>query len=176
MLSQRTQIILGPPGTGKTSTLLGLLEEELERGTSPEHIGFFTFTKQAVQEGKTRAMARFEITNGQLPYFRTLHSLCFFQLGLSKDSVMSSSHIFDLNEKLNLRLTGSINSEEGHTSSISKDDRLLFIENLSRMRQLTLTEQWHESDEAVGWFELERFSKGLRLFKEDRLRTCCNCS
>ncbi len=169
MLSSRVQVILGPPGTGKTSTLLGLLEEELERGTAPEHIGFFTFTKQAVQEGKSRAMASFEISNLQLPYFRTLHSLCFLQLGLSKESVMGSSHIHDLNEKLNLRLTGSINSEEGHVSSVSKDDRLLFIENLSRMRQTTLTEQWHDSDEAVGWFELERFSKGLKLFKDDRL-------
>ena len=45
MLSSDTQIILGPPGTGKTSTLLGLLEEELDRGTCPEDIGFFTFTK-----------------------------------------------------------------------------------------------------------------------------------
>ena len=37
-LSARAQVILGPPGTGKTSTLLGLLEEELERGTEPERI------------------------------------------------------------------------------------------------------------------------------------------
>ena len=46
-LKSDAQIILGPPGTGKTSTLLGLLEEELDRGTCPEDIGFFTFTKQA---------------------------------------------------------------------------------------------------------------------------------
>ncbi len=169
MLKSDAQIILGPPGTGKTSTLLGLLEEELDRGTCPEDIGFFTFTKQAVQEGKTRAMSRFAITNGQLPYFRTLHSLCFFQLGLSKDSVMSSRDIGDLNQKLNLRLTGSVSSEEGHISSISKDDRLLFIENLARMRQVNLETQWHDSDDVVGWFELERFANGLRLFKDDRL-------
>ena len=168
-LKAGAQIILGPPGTGKTSTLLGLLEEELDRGTCPEDIGFFTFTKQAVQEGKSRAMSRFSITKTQLPYFRTLHSLCFFQLGLSKDSVMGSRDIGELNQKLNLRLTGSVNSEEGHISSISKDDKLLFIENLSRMRQISLESQWHDADDAVGWFELERFSNGLKLFKKDRL-------
>ena len=108
-LKAGAQIILGPPGTGKTSTLLGLLEEELDRGTCPEDIGFFTFTKQAVQEGKSRAMSRFSITKTQLPYFRTLHSLCFFQLGLSKDSVMGSRDIGELNQKLNLRLTRSVN-------------------------------------------------------------------
>ena len=169
MLTQRAQIILGPPGTGKTSTLLGLLEEELDKGTDPEDIGFFTFTKQAVQEGKSRAMSKFSVTNNQLRYFRTLHSLCFYQLSLSKGSVMSSSDIYDLNEKLNLRLKGAVNTEEGHISGISKDDRLLFIENLSRMRQVSLETQWHDSDDAVGWFELERFANGLKLFKQDRL-------
>ena len=119
MLKSNAQIILGPPGTGKTSTLLGLLEEELDRGTCPEDIGFFTFTKQAVQEGKSRAMSRFGITNNQLPFFRTLHSLCFFQLGLSKDSVMGARDLNDLNQKLNLRLTGSISSDDGHVSGIS---------------------------------------------------------
>mgnify|MGYP003132919564 FL=1 len=169
MLKSDAQIILGPPGTGKTSTLLGLLEEELDRGTCPEDIGFFTFTKQAVQEGKSRAMSRFGITNNQLPFFRTLHSLCFFQLGLSKDSVMNGRDFNDLNQKLNLRLTGSISSDDGHVSGISKDDRLMFIENLARMRQISLESQWHDSDDVVGWFELERFANGLRLFKNDRL-------
>ena len=169
MLSSRAQVILGPPGTGKTSTLLGLLEEELERGTEPERIGFFTFTKQAVQEGKTRAISRFEINKNQLPYFRTLHSLCFLQLGLTKESVLGGSDLHDLNEKLNLRLSGSGTSDEGHISGISKDDRLLFIENLARMRQTSLENQWQEVDDAVGWFELERFATGLKLFKQDRL-------
>jgi len=169
VLSSKAQIILGPPGTGKTSTLLGLLEEELERGTEPERIGFFTFTKQAVQEGKTRAISRFEINKNQLPYFRTLHSLCFLQLGLTKESVLGGSDLHDLNEKLNLRLSGSGTSDEGHISGISKDDRLLFIENLARMRQTSLENQWQEVDDAVGWFELERFATGLKLFKQDRL-------
>jgi len=53
-LPEHTQVILGPPGTGKTSTLLGLIEDELQNGTQPERIGFFTFTKKAVKEKKER--------------------------------------------------------------------------------------------------------------------------
>jgi DNA helicase II / ATP-dependent DNA helicase PcrA len=168
-LAAKAQVILGPPGTGKTSTLLGLLEEELELGTEPERIGFFTFTKQAVKEGKTRALERFEISQKQLPYFRTLHSLCFLQLGLSKDSVLGAQDFRDLNDKLNLRLTGSVNTDDGNILSVSKDDRLLFIENLARMRQVPLEQQWQEVDDVVGWFELERFARGLNLFKRDRV-------
>jgi len=165
----QTQVILGPPGTGKTSTLLGLIEDELEKGTEPERIGFFTFTKKAVKEGKERAMDKFNIPNKDLPFFRTLHSLAFRQLGLTRENVISYSDITDLNDKLNLRLTGRTTSEDGHIFGMTHDDRLAFIENLARMRNVPLEQQWHEVEDAVGWFELERFARGLRLFKEDRL-------
>ena len=96
-LPAHTQVILGPPGTGKTSTLLGLIEDELQNGTRPERIGFFTFTKKAVNEGKERAIQKFKIKGGQLPFFRTLHSLAFRQLGLTRESVVDRSDIIDLN-------------------------------------------------------------------------------
>ena len=94
--------------------MLGLIEDELEKGTEPASIGFFTFTKKAVKEGKERAMTKFNIGNKDLPFFRTLHSLAFRQLGLTRESVIGRSDIIDLNEKLNLRLTGRTTSEEGH--------------------------------------------------------------
>ena len=168
-LPSQTQVILGPPGTGKTSTLLGLIEDELEKGTDPERLGFFTFTRKAVNEGKERAITRFDLSNSDLPFFRTLHSLAFRQLGLTRESVMGRGDILDLNEKLNLRLSGRTTSDDGHLFGMTHDDRLAFIENLARMRSVPLENQWHEVDDAVGWFELERFARGLKLFKEDRL-------
>jgi DNA helicase-2/ATP-dependent DNA helicase PcrA len=170
MLPSKTQVILGPPGTGKTSTLLGLIEDELQKGTKPDKIGFFTFTKKAVTEGKDRAIAKFDnIVDKDLPYFRTLHSLAFRQLGLNRENVLGRRDILDLNEKMNLKLTGSSGSEDGHLFAMTHDDRLAFIENLARMRGVELKEQWHEVEDAVGWFELERYAKGLNLFKQDRL-------
>ena len=168
-LPSHTQVILGPPGTGKTSTLLSLIEDELESGTEPENIGFFTFTRTAVKEGKQRAINKFNISDRSLPFFRTLHSLAFRQLGLTRESVVGHADIKDLNEKLNIRLTGRTTSDDGHLFGMTHDDRLAFIENLARMRNVTLKQQWHEVEDAVGWFELERFARGLRLFKKDRL-------
>ena len=168
MLPSRTQIILGPPGTGKTTTLLGLMEKELEQGTEPDRIGFFAFTRRAAQEGKERAMARFAITNRDLPYFRTLHSLAFQQLGLSRSSVLGSTGIAELNERLNLNLS-LYGSNDTDLMSMTSDDRLLFIENLARIREVSLKDQHLTVDDTVNWFELERFARGLELFKQERL-------
>ena len=137
-LPSHTQVILGPPGTGKTTTLLDLIEKELDSGTEPTDIGFFTFTRKAVNEGKERAITKFGITNTQLPYFRTLHSLAFRQLGLTRENVMGKQDIDELNEKLNLKLTGKTQSEDGHLFAMTHDDRLAFIENLARMRYVSL--------------------------------------
>ena len=103
-LPSHTQVILGPPGTGKTSTLLQLIENELDSGVSPDKIGFFTFTKRAVNEGMERAIHKFELSKKDLPYFKTLHSLSFHQLGLNKEDVFERTHLIELNEKLNLKL------------------------------------------------------------------------
>ena len=53
-------IIYGPPGTGKTHTLLGHIEKFLAN-TPPDKIGYFTFSKNAAQEGKQRAVDKFKL-------------------------------------------------------------------------------------------------------------------
>ena len=57
----KTKIILGPPGTGKTHTLLNRVEEELARGTPPDRIAFLAFTKKAATEARDRAMKKFKL-------------------------------------------------------------------------------------------------------------------
>jgi len=55
-------IVLGPPGTGKTTTLLNLLEDYLKK-TNPNRIGYFAFTQKAANEARERAMERFNLSD-----------------------------------------------------------------------------------------------------------------
>ena len=70
-------IVLGPPGTGKTTKLLNLVEQYMQSGVPPDRIGYFAFTRRAATEAIDRACAKFNLTKKELPYFRTLHSLAF---------------------------------------------------------------------------------------------------
>ena len=46
--------IFGPPGTGKTTTLLNLVDKELDRGTPSSEIAFLAFTRKAAREARER--------------------------------------------------------------------------------------------------------------------------
>jgi len=91
-------IVLGPPGTGKTETLLDKVEDHLKK-TDPNKIGFFAFTQKAANEARDRAMKKFSYTEDDLPYFRTLHSLAFRRLGIKKENVMQKMHYQDLGKE-----------------------------------------------------------------------------
>ena len=85
------RLFLGPPGTGKTTTLLDTVERELET-TPPNRIAYVSFTRAAVKEAVARACSRFSYEPSDFPYFRTLHSLCYLMSGIKKDEVMQHEH------------------------------------------------------------------------------------
>jgi superfamily I DNA/RNA helicase len=57
--------IFGPPGSGKTTYLLDVVQKELTNGISPLSIGYFSFTKKAANEARTRAIEKFPLLNAK---------------------------------------------------------------------------------------------------------------
>ena len=72
----KIKIIFGPPGTGKTSYLLDILEKELQV-VSPKEIAYVSFTREGAYQGRDRAIKKFGYAEKLFPYFRTLNSLAF---------------------------------------------------------------------------------------------------
>lgn len=163
-------IFLGPPGTGKTHRLLNILQTEIASGVNSRRIGFVAFTKKAAQLAKDRAIKDCGLSEDDLPFFRTLHSLAFRQLGLKRDQVMQWAHYKELGEKLGMALRGRKNVEDGTTYGMTKEERLMFIEGLSRIKMENLKQTWSDADEEeVDWWELERYSRALKEYKSSRL-------
>lgn len=169
----KTQILLGPPGTGKTSTLLDFMVAELAGGVNPRRIGFMAFTKKAAEVAKTRALdpeGPLRLSDQDLPYFRTLHSLAFRQLGMKRDQVMQWGHYRELGEKLGMSLRSRKNVDDGTIYGMTKEERMMFLEGLSRIKQEDLRTTWSDSDEEeINWWELERYARALKEYKASRL-------
>jgi DNA helicase-2/ATP-dependent DNA helicase PcrA len=170
MDASKTKILVGPPGTGKTTRLLGIMEEEMSAGLDPRRVGFVSFTKKATQVAKSRALDKFSFDEKDLPYFRTVHSLAFHQMGLKRDQVMQHSHFSELGDMLGMEFRSSKKVDEGGTYGMSKDERLAFLEGLSRVKLEPLSKTWSDANEDdVDWFELERYGRALAQYKKSRM-------
>lgn len=160
-------IMLGPPGTGKTTTLLNIVDEELAKGTKPNRIGYVSFSKRAAEEAMTRAMKRFSLNRDDLPYFQTLHSMCYRQLGIRSGQMLVGPKLTEFAEHAGIRVTGRAWSHDGIISNFESGDRLLFMENLSRIRGADLRNIHDGDDDGQDWSELDRVSRTLREFKRE---------
>lgn len=160
------EIILGPPGTGKTTKLLQLVEEELAVGTEPDRVGYVSFTRKAAHEAIDRACKKFNLEPKQLPYFRTLHSLCFHSLGMTQSDVMSGARVKEFGDWLGLRLSTFRSMDDSSMFGFTEGDRALFMENLSRVTMTPLRELYDRNPDDLPWRLVDRVSRGLVEFKK----------
>jgi len=154
----KTTTIFGPPGTGKTHTLLSIVEKHLEEGYRPEEIGYFAYTKKAANEAIDRATSKFDYEEKDFEWFRTLHSMAFKQLNLSTQSVMKDRHYKALGKLLQIKEFLNTNSQiEDNGQSMQKNPFMRIIE-LARNNMVNIDVQWRKSEDHVegGFPELER--------------------
>ncbi len=160
------EIILGPPGCGKTHTLLDIVDQCLDSGIAPEEIGLVSFTRRAAQEAVTRASEKFGLDRDRFIHFRTLHSTCFRQLGLSPGDVLQGRVLREFADWCGIELTFRRKFEEGGTFGFTEGDRILHMENLARVRCQSLQALYDEDNDDLPWSEVERVSVALAEYKQ----------
>ena len=151
------KLVLGGPGTGKTEALIRLVEREISAGLGPADIAFVSFTKAAVEEARTRAAVTVKLPARELTHFRTLHSLCFAQLGLRRGDVLEGSSMRELE-----KLTG----ERAGRDMIDADAGPWEIDQLAR----AVGQDPEEAATEAG-ISLPRFRRAVAaraIFKRDR--------
>lgn len=163
-----TRVILGPPGTGKTTRLLNLVDDYMKKGYKANDIGFISFTKKSVTEAKTRAATKFNVSDRYFTYFRTIHSTAFYQLSMKKADVMNRSHYVELGKDLGYKMTG-IHRQDQMLYEMSKGDQLVFIESLARMMMKNYADMYSEMNPDFDLYELLHFAESYIAYKKSHL-------
>jgi len=168
-MESKTIKIFGSPGTGKTTTLLKLLEEKISEGFKPEKIGFVSFTRRAVREARSRVIKKFNLSEDDLEYFRTIHSLCYRTLNINSGQVFKGERVKEFSELARIEMSGvSEEDNSGLAVGSKKGDLLLFCDEVSRSSERSLKEIWKELECDHTWEEQEYFSKVLINFKKSK--------
>jgi DNA helicase-2/ATP-dependent DNA helicase PcrA len=135
----KRQLILGPPGTGKTTTLLNIVEEKLAEGIAPEEIAFVSFTRKASNEARDRALKKFtHLYKRSFIHFRTLHSTAYRQLRVARGDLLGSEDLKKVGQLSGLSYSGFINQSEGMSGAASADpgDLALFLIGVARAKMI----------------------------------------
>lgn len=159
--------IFGSPGTGKTTYLLNLVEERLERGQLCQHIGYFSFTRQAANEARDRAITKFPYLHPQrdFPNFRTLHSLAFRALNFRSHHIMQAENFHEFAAQAGINVT-VVN--DGDEISRRADHPIMNEIHLARIKGHDLKQHYNESRLDIEWHHFEFVERIYRQYKETR--------
>tara|TARA_A100000172_G_scaffold54919_1_gene35093 strand:- start:973 stop:2478 length:1506 start_codon:yes stop_codon:yes gene_type:complete len=158
--------IFGPPGTGKTTTLLNMVDKALSDGVPSSSIGFFAFTKKAASEAKERASRRFSLNpDTDLPFFRTIHSLAYRMLSVKEHQMMGTTQYKELSEAIGFELNGTSFTDEWDTTVKSGDHPILSLINLARTKKNDLRNEYNRSNINFTWTEVDYVANSYSNYK-----------
>ena len=119
-------MIFGAPGCGKTTYLIELLQSLLEVN-EPDKIAFVSFTRKGSYEGRDKAIEKFSLKEKDFPFFRTIHSLAFRSLGMSKYEMISRKNYREFSKAMGMNFLGYYTED-----LVSNDDQYLFYNSLQK--------------------------------------------
>lgn len=158
-------LILGPPGTGKTTTIVSLVQDLLAEGFDSTEIALVSFTKAAVGELRDRLAASTGRSNW--PMVRTLHSICTQLTGRSR--FMQPKHWKEFCQLARYDIPPEQASEDGLTDvpAPTEDSKLRAVHNYARSRQLPLDQAVHLASTRVDLDRLRKYVERLTAYKKD---------
>jgi superfamily I DNA/RNA helicase len=165
-----SKLILGPPGCGKTYSLIQEVKNALADGVSPSRIGVVSFTTKAIKEFIDRACSEFNLTKDDFPHFKTLHATGFHGLGLDSSDVMGREDYRTLSKMLGIDFEGSDSTspDEGIVIPTMGGSGSKYLQMIMRARykEVSLETEYNVARDYTLYFEkLTQISSQLTSYK-----------
>ena len=137
--------VLGPPGTGKTMTLLNEVNNYLMKGVPLNKIGYFAFTRKAAAEARDRFLNKNKnYVRSDVKFFQTLHSLAFHTLGMSEENVMQPVHYEQIGKELSIRV--NYYSENDESGYLNCDNEYFKLINKARIKNISIEDEFNTNE------------------------------
>jgi len=137
--------VLGPPGTGKTMTLLNEVNKYLMKGVPLNKIGYFAFTRKAAAEARERFLNKHkDYVRTDVKFFQTLHSLAFHTLGMSEENVMQPIHYEQIGKELSIRV--NYYSESDESGYLNCDNEYFKLINKARIKNISIEDEFNTNE------------------------------
>lgn len=158
-MNDNLRMVFGAPGCGKTTYLIHLLSGILDN-YPPQRVAFVSFTKKGSYEGRDRLIERLGLKEKDLPYFRTIHSIAFRELGMSRDDMISKAHYKEFSKAMGMHFVGYYTEE-----FINNDDRYLFQVSLEKNNPRMAKALSYQMESQM---DLTSVRKNYEAYKEQR--------
>lgn len=159
--------ISGPPGTGKTTRLLEIVDFYLgEGGLRPDQIIYTTFTRSGAHEALNRAARKFNLAKEQFKWFRTIHSLCFRFVPRKK--LLTFADLCHVGKKMGVHFTPTMKMDDDTFYGKAKGDLIMNIIHMSRITKQSLEDTWRNlSPYKLDFHEVQLLDQAIKAFKMD---------
>lgn len=175
---RQVELILGPPGTGKTQAIASRIRAEIDTGTPRERIAIVSFTRAAVRANSDRlessagdpASMESSRVDG-FDWARTVHAMGYKLLGLKAGRVMGAEHWSQFAERYHYELGDVIDQQDRVMMDLSihtADDELRYVVAWAANQRLDLNTAHRLCPVTVDGPQLRLFAKRLISFKSEK--------